>query len=1234
MMETNQHIVSKISWDTSFDNQGLAIDLQSNISKWSKHRMEQEIIRVFDNVCPPEQVWKIDRLVLDLGEIEYYDLQRKLTKLVPEQLTYQLKYLLFNSNGLANNIEITDTRTTHLSVIKSFLIQGYLPWWYKTESGNVHQLTDDQIKNNKAKFIEMIRLVGKSSSVRMRMAWQFTEASVLKIIEALEPNNHKQIIEFTTDLIKVQEEKKIIKSRITEFRKEAWFWVLSHLLTERGTLFNKVAFMKSMLGKMSARFNLKYNELLDLIEEAVTMMAHNSHVQSDFITTLKELSAATKTEKNKIAKRNKKAPDFWDLLDNYLSNKTTKSNKVSTGDFNDLIINLSKKDNSRFVQWLSSVKETPRRWNKLFKSINQSGYSAALRSITPVQSSELLHQVNTISSLTKTGKVKFEQKILWEISLNYLLNNVNNSIQAKDHIQNLINELSERKKGTKATILNQLTAVDKWAAKKLKLEIELFQDLTTIEKVELFENDTKVFSLRLTEILDKLIGLENTEVSTTQFETLKAALIKCIYSNPSAALAILLKYEHKDRLSGMLNLLFEDYHAHLIISEYKSKTADLLIRFQEVLNELKQDSQMRKTIELFDEQVMMHGLQVMLDSPRLTGIKFIEKVLSKVSKLMSSQQLEIFNKILNKLFAHDRMNASIFSETQIVVLKNKFRNQQADGVIGKMQELIFSEQHSKLEIAQFLLRNFSDEEFTKARKSNSPELKTILEHFFAEAYLLKTPLVTKAQRTLSSLVNNGSLLHDLLELYWICVLNYADYNGGKANFETAFNNAIAFKFNRNTSRITPHKDEAKEFVQLKSGESISKLNLRNIVTIAIKDASNKIEFQNKTFDLIECLSLALEVEPGILITVLSKVSISDKRIKSISAAISIKEFCQLLSQKAEFKTFFKSMLSLVELVDAIAPSKLRQGFYKDFWTEIWLTIQSTRMNQISFSRLVNKVIFDMAEELGEKASYFLAEINAKQIPITNLLKAALAKEHEVFELLPEPTKQSTKVIELEKCDQLGLLEELAQNIMLKSSVPSWFSGIQKYKLPELLNAIIEYDTRIFLKILKHSITSKNQIKKIASLININVLVNVITNVHPNLSSTMSKMLLLHKNFGQLHIAGITGKQMQRLLMDKILLAWSKGNWHLITADKFWNEMMWEICTKRGIKTQVFLTVLHNNNIAALPQNYQTAFKLLLTERKEQVLPQEIINEGILEMKEIIHETPAIIKIVLPCKMQV
>ena len=103
----------------------------------------------------------------------------------------------------------------------------------------------------------------------------------------------------------------------------------------------------------------------------------------------------------------------------------------------------------------------------------------------------------------------------------------------------------------------------------------------------------------------------------------------------------------------------------------------------------------------------------------------------------------------------------------------------------------------------------------------------------------------------------------------------------------------------------------------------------------------------------------MELDAVVIQNILSEISITDKRIKNLIEAIPFTEFCILISSKIRMKSFFIAIQSLHEIVNNIGSKQLMEHLLFDFWKLTWCSIQATRMNLNSFTKLVQKAVFDI-----------------------------------------------------------------------------------------------------------------------------------------------------------------------------------------------------------------------------------------------------------------------------------
>src|SRR3569833_828659 len=291
MIRGNGHIISKCRWHTSFDKKEMSTALQERLSSWSRLKMPGEMEDIFDKLCPPDQVWKIQSLEIDLGPIIFNELEPQLSLRQLKQLTKKMTDLVLYRNEDGNAIEIIDEDKLHIDLISHFLLQGLIPWNYKSIDKSINDLLVSQLQKSRQKVVTMLREIGAThQDVRKRLAWQITEANIIKIIEGLEPNNAQQVIDFSSELTAIQKKESIVQTGMADFKKHLWFWILNYLLAERGSVFNKVTFIRSNLNQMAAHYHISYDELIGKIGRAVEKVEERNIIKDNVMLTLRILT--------------------------------------------------------------------------------------------------------------------------------------------------------------------------------------------------------------------------------------------------------------------------------------------------------------------------------------------------------------------------------------------------------------------------------------------------------------------------------------------------------------------------------------------------------------------------------------------------------------------------------------------------------------------------------------------------------------------------------------------------------------------------------------------------------------------------------------------------------------------------------------------------------------------------------------------------------------------------------
>ncbi|ALL06185.1 hypothetical protein AQ505_12205 [Pedobacter sp. PACM 27299] len=556
MPQTNQHLISKLTWDTVFDSKAHGPALQDRLSDWSDFHLQQELSAVFDKFCPAAQTWRIQSLELDLGNIDFDHLETELAVKLRQQLNEKLISLMLYPHQYGSDIEILDEKRSHVQLIRYFLRNGVLPWNHQTNDGSLNQILTLQLQNNQEELLAMLKEAGLSAELlRRRMAWQFSEPNMVSIIMGMEPNVGGQIILFSNELTKIQQKERVVQaSSTTDFKKNVWFWVLNYLLTERGTVFNRIQFMKSSIVQMAAHYNMQYDQLFELIELSVAKLSSSLSMQPDFILTLQLLS-----KENKLAQKKRVSveveEDHWLGLKILFLNQSLRRTAGNRTRFNDLVTVLSKRDKVRFKQLIVAFENNAEFWLPLIKDLSYHSLRIIFTAVNDSRSVILTESILFLNRLLGRVKEESDRNQLWCSGLMFLLEHKNESFNETAFLHALITVLAENKQHSAMVLLDQLLVVEVPTSLKTLRHTTLYQTLVSVFRMEISRMPGLQFKKHLQQLME-LFHLQIKEGIKDRkgFELLKNKLENYIILQPKAFMEALKARPYQRSLELLLPL--------------------------------------------------------------------------------------------------------------------------------------------------------------------------------------------------------------------------------------------------------------------------------------------------------------------------------------------------------------------------------------------------------------------------------------------------------------------------------------------------------------------------------------------------------------------------------------------------------------------------------------------------------------------------------------------------------
>jgi len=568
MIENRRHIISRFGWNTRFDRKDHVGELQDRLSAWSRIKMPGEIDSAFDSLCPSGQVWKIQSLEIELGTIDYDGLEHELSARLHKKLTEKLTDLVLQSSGSENDIEIIDKDVSDVELIRHFLLHGVVPWNANKDNWSLNQLLADQLETNKFQIVAMLRDIGATrEKVRQRVAWQVTEPNIVELIKGLEPANYEQVVGFSDEMIRIQTKENIVGGGLADFKKSIWLGIFNYLLAERGTLFNQIAFIKSNLSQVAGHYNIGYDDLINIIQDAITKVEQHTTIKSGIIKVLKELVREDSTDNSQSSNR-KEEMKYGEVLKDYLNDPG--SNDITR--INDAIKGLFRKDQVKLRDLiLSSGHDENKLW-RITQQLNDSSFEAVFASVSKQSDAAGIDYIHLIEKLCRQADIDLDSKFLYYAGLSFFIEKKNSTFSMAEFLSCIIDKISKKKQLSKAEVIARLVEADLSAINKNYLTLDLYTTLNQVFASELSNNNVVFFKSHFRMLLQQPEMCLKTN-DKSEFARIKNLIAKYILLDPEKAHEVLIG----DSFTKLLPYILDQRQVELL-AQFDKNLPEALIR--------------------------------------------------------------------------------------------------------------------------------------------------------------------------------------------------------------------------------------------------------------------------------------------------------------------------------------------------------------------------------------------------------------------------------------------------------------------------------------------------------------------------------------------------------------------------------------------------------------------------------------------------------------------------------
>lgn len=444
------HVVARCTWLTGFDEQSKAAELQDFISRWSNTILHDELERCFRQWCPEPQTWRFESLQLDLGEVVLDDLAHALPLRLRAALDDAMRRLITEQrytvaaeagaipghggrddvpppggDRTAGELQILDQAGSMKAFLVFYLQHGRLPWWCGP-GVNALELLDRMLAASDRAGAEVVRDVlrdvGRGESVRKRIVWQLGAARMARIVHLLEPWHGDFICDWTGNLCTAQAQRQIAPATPSAFRDGLWLTVLTHLLVDRGSVFNTIAFMRASLWQTAQRYQLDYQHLLAHLLLATEAMAPAGIVTHDFFIALQALCEhdLAPAPVRPAAAPTSVAPDQWTRFQALLRHAAQRGGRNARPlAIGDLFVVLADADPERMARQLRQQGHAASVREGLLRHFTGDQLARLVRVLAPHDHGFILAHAGHAQALADAHR--WGRQTVWRVLLAYLL---------------------------------------------------------------------------------------------------------------------------------------------------------------------------------------------------------------------------------------------------------------------------------------------------------------------------------------------------------------------------------------------------------------------------------------------------------------------------------------------------------------------------------------------------------------------------------------------------------------------------------------------------------------------------------------------------------------------------------------------------------------------------------------------------------------------------------------------
>lgn len=183
------HLIEHLHVDVGFDGALPADEGEARLAAFMQGPALRIVDELFDEACAPDEVWRIDELAIDLGEVAVDGMEDEWALRLRERLQDRLADLRGPGGAAAARGGAGGVRRSlpqaRLEALLHFLRHGHLPWQGRGEDPAA--LASEVLRHDAAALAAALRAMDDRPRLLRRLATQFDAAALRVLVHALMP---------------------------------------------------------------------------------------------------------------------------------------------------------------------------------------------------------------------------------------------------------------------------------------------------------------------------------------------------------------------------------------------------------------------------------------------------------------------------------------------------------------------------------------------------------------------------------------------------------------------------------------------------------------------------------------------------------------------------------------------------------------------------------------------------------------------------------------------------------------------------------------------------------------------------------------------------------------------------------------------------------------------------------------------------------------------------------------